>query len=129
MSPSKGNLPVTISYKMTPKEYISDRSSTSWASACSGDIYSGVPIIIPVPVIPSVLRERAIPKSIIRALPSLSIIMLLGFKSRWMTPNRCASTKPSQTCFDTLIAVPILNCPLILIILFKSSPDTYSIVM
>jgi tetratricopeptide (TPR) repeat protein len=51
------------------------------------NMYSGVPIITPAPVIPFASRERAIPKSIIRTFPSLSIMMLFDFKSRCTTPN------------------------------------------
>ncbi len=129
VSPSKGTWPVTISYIITPKEYISDRWSISFPSTCSGDMYSGVPIIIPAPVIPLVLRERAIPKSMIRVFPSLSIIMLLGFRSRWTIPNLCASANPSHTCLAIVIALAVLKGAARLMKLFKSSPDTYSIVM
>jgi len=41
--------------------------------------------------------ERARPKSMIRALPSASIMMLAGLRSRWTTPRRCAATSPSHT--------------------------------
>ena len=108
---------------------MSERGSASFPSACSGDMYSGVPIISPVAVMPFVLREEAIPKSIIRVFPSLSIMMFRGFKSRCTVPKRCASASPSQICLAMEMAFPGFNCPIILIMLFKSSPRTYSIVM
>ncbi|MBA7685182.1 hypothetical protein ES703_93600 [subsurface metagenome] len=85
--------------------------------------------MIPSPVIPSALRERAIPKSIIRAFPSLSIMMFRDFKSLCTTPRWCASASPSHICLAMETALPTLNCPVILIMFFKSSPGTYSIVM
>ena len=46
-SPSNGVVPVSSSYSSTPSEYTSLRvSASSWfTSACSGLMYSGVPII------------------------------------------------------------------------------------
>ena len=38
VSPSKGRVPVAISYRSTPKEKRSDRASTWRPSACSGDM-------------------------------------------------------------------------------------------
>ena len=61
-----------------------------------GDMYSGVPIITLPPSFP--LADRAIPKSMIRALPSLSIMMFCGLRSRWMTPSLWASASPSANC-------------------------------
>jgi len=75
VSPWKGTLPVSISKRMTPREYKSDCWSTPTPSTCSGDMYSGVPMIIPVSVILLVRMDRAIPKSIILAFPSLSTMI------------------------------------------------------
>src|SRR4030042_1907381 len=59
---------------------MSERASASFPPTCSGDMYSGVPIITPPPVIPLALTERAIPKSMIRAPPSRSTMMFWGFR-------------------------------------------------
>ena len=40
-------------------------------------------------------RAFANPKSRIFGLPSGVIMMLSGFKSRWMTPSSCAASSPS----------------------------------
>ena len=85
--------------------------------------------MIPVPVIPSVLSERAIPKSMIRAFPSLSIMMFAGLRSRWTTPNLCASDNPPQTCLPILMMVSVSSLPTLRIRFFRSSPGTYSMVM
>src|SRR4030042_2007609 len=86
---------------------MSEHWSTSLASACSGDMYSGVPISTLGPVIPLSRIDRAIPKSMIFTFPPLSIMILVGFRSRWTTPWLWASVKPSQICFPTLNTVPV----------------------
>ncbi len=49
--PRVGNSPVTISYSMSPRDHTSVRASTGRsASACSGDMYIGVPISEPAAV-------------------------------------------------------------------------------
>jgi hypothetical protein len=62
-------------------------------AACSGDMYVGVPIAMPVAVrreSPS-LMARAMPKSVTIGRPLCwSIRMLSGLMSRWMTPRSCA---------------------------------------
>ena len=40
--------------------------------------------------------ERAMPKSMISASPSASIMMFAGFRSRWTTPAVCAATSPDD---------------------------------
>ncbi len=49
---------------MIPIENRSERASAFMPLACSGDMYSGVPISVPVCVIPGVSSDRATPKSI-----------------------------------------------------------------
>src|SRR5229473_1464531 len=49
---------------MTPREKRSERSVSFSPRACSGDMYSGVPMSAPVCVIPGRFAERAMPKSI-----------------------------------------------------------------
>ena len=73
-----------------------------------------LPIIIPVAVTPCASIERAIPKSMILASPCLSIMMFCGFKSLWTTPSLCASTSPSQICFEMPMASSIDNRSFIL---------------
>ena len=41
--------------------------------------------------------DRAMPKSMISASPSLPIMMFAGFRSRWTTPAACAATRPDTT--------------------------------
>ena len=52
-------------------------------------------MIAPSPVIPPPWSDRAIPKSMILAWPSLSIMMLPGLRSRWVMPSLWASPRPS----------------------------------
>ena len=55
--------------------------------ACSGDIYSGVPITVPAivrpPELPSVPRAK--PKSVRKTQSSSVTIIFEGLMSRWMT--------------------------------------------
>jgi hypothetical protein len=60
--------------------------------ACSGDMYCGVPMDMPVSVMrvpPALLAASAMPKSATSAAPSCSR-MFSGLMSRWMTPWRWA---------------------------------------
>ena len=65
---------------------------------CSGEANSGVPRKVPVSVRwaspPSDLDR---PKSPILTRPSACRKQLDGLTSRWMTPSRCASSRPSMT--------------------------------
>ncbi len=47
VSPVNGAWPVVISYTTTPMLKMSDRASSSRPRACSGDMYCGVPRIVP----------------------------------------------------------------------------------
>ena len=89
-SASNGTRPVSISYRTTAIEYRSEPALTAWPCACSGDRYWAVPMIEPVSVM-SDAPARAIPKSVTLALSASSTITLWGFRSRWMTPRRCAN--------------------------------------
>ena len=44
---AKGNLPVSISWRMTPSEKMSERASAGAPVTCSGDMYPTVPITMP----------------------------------------------------------------------------------
>ena len=48
----KARLPVAISYRIAPSENWSDRKSTGWPLACSGDMYPTVPMTVPGAVAP-----------------------------------------------------------------------------
>ena len=61
-----GWLPLTISYNTQANAYWSLRASTVSAVACSGLMYAGVPIAMPVPVSPALAARDA---SIARAMP------------------------------------------------------------
>ena len=63
--------------------------------SCSGAMYCGVPAS--VEPWSAAAAAVAIPKSVMRTLPSPSIITLAGFRSRWMTPRSCAAAMPAQS--------------------------------
>ena len=65
LSATKGDVPVSISYSTTPSENTSERLSARLPETCSGDMYLGEPRIMPVMVLTSLLRMRAMPKSVI----------------------------------------------------------------
>src|SRR5262249_27606726 len=96
LSPSKGDLPVSISKNTTPKDQISERVVVILPFACSGDMYAAVPRITPALVatalkvgeldsdaVPELLSKAlARPKSRTLTLPSGVIFTFAGFKSR-----------------------------------------------
>ena len=82
LSEWKGMTPDNTSYMIRPTVKISELALSSLHCACSGDMYSIVPSMVPVRVIPSPANERASPKSITTTRPFLSRMMLPGFKSR-----------------------------------------------
>ena len=47
---------------------------------------------------PGMPIERAMPKSMSKALPCRSTMMLAGFRSRWTMPSACAATSPESDC-------------------------------
>ena len=61
-------------------------------------MYAGVPIIAPVTVIDREDVTLAMPKSVTTGRPRVSIRMLEGFTSRWITPSACANRSASDTC-------------------------------
>ena len=69
---------------------MSERASTSWPRACSGERYWAVPITAWVAVIALVASAiaRAIPKSITFTMPASLIMMLPGLMSRCTIPAR-----------------------------------------
>jgi hypothetical protein len=77
---------------MQPTEYRSDAGETSRAIACSGDMYSGVPTVMPSEVSPAwpLAAALAIPKSATFTRPSFVISAFSGLRSRWTIPLRPA---------------------------------------
>ncbi len=96
-SPSKAGTPATISYSSEPSENTSLRWSAAWPPTCSGDMYLGDPIIVPLCVRTSELFIRAMPKSMIFACPSPTSMMLPGLMSRCTTPRACATASAEAT--------------------------------
>ena len=83
-----------ISYSTAPNAHTSARLSTAFPRACSGLIYAAVPTIMPACVAAMLMVGEcsdgaagippifANPKSRTFTVPSVLILMLLGFRSR-----------------------------------------------
>ena len=87
MSALNGTRPVSISNAMQARAYWSARASSAFPIACSGAMYDGVPMTVPVAVSPeteSALRAR--PKSASSGRPAVSRRTFPGFTSRWRIP-------------------------------------------
>ena len=69
-----GGRPVSSSKSMQPVEYRSERASTDWPCACSGERYWAVPMTAWVWVIVALASAmaRAMPKSITLTVPSFA---------------------------------------------------------
>ena len=75
-------------------------------SHCSGDMYAGVPITMPVrvrcepialpPVSFAMPKSSSFTKS--RSRPRCKRMMLSGFRSRWTIPHLCEAESASATC-------------------------------
>ena len=106
-----GVLPVSSSYSSAPRAYTSARVSTSRAesSACSGAMYSSVPITAPISVYivrsaSLLVSALATPKSITfgTGLPSwMATSTFVGLMSRWMTPFWWACCTAEQTATNS----------------------------
>ena len=102
-----GSVPVAISVMRTPSEYRSAAGLSSRPATCSGAMYAGVPIG-PSQVVASGTPSiaRAMPKSVTtaRSLPPCTgtSMTLLGLRSRWRTPSRCAAATPEAILRDQL---------------------------
>ncbi len=95
-------------------------------------MYASVPMTAPAtvivkPVSPAV--DRAMPKSMINAWSSASIMMLAGFRSRCTTLASCAATSPDATCLAIDRARGTGIRPSRSSTLERSEPWTYGIVM
>ena len=85
---------------------MSERASTGRPSACSGDMYSAVPRIVPATVGTDVIvasvdgrsTSFAMPKSSTFARPSPVMTMFAGLMSRWMIPRPCAAASALAIC-------------------------------
>ncbi len=85
--------PVTASHSTTPSANTSARRSTSSDDACSGDMYSILPLRPPGFVCDTRPSARTIPKSITFTAPSNDTRMFCGETSRCTTP----SGRPSES--------------------------------
>ena len=72
--------------------------------------------------------RSAMPKSVMRTLPSPSIITLAGFRSRCSTPRSCAAAMPAQSCRASSIALSCGIRPMRRSSEARSSPSMYSMV-
>jgi hypothetical protein len=72
---ANGCRPVTISYRTTPNEKMSERWSTSWPLTCSGDMYPTVPRTAPAPVasITVVAFPASAPRGVEEDVPRLQV--------------------------------------------------------
>ncbi len=97
LSESNGPRPVAACTITAPSANTSTGGPTSrgrWN--CSGAMYGGEPISLPVSVRRSLSYGREIPKSMTFGPPSVSST-LLGFRSRWITPARWMSRSASAS--------------------------------
>ena len=71
------------------------------AIACSGDMYGGVPIVVPVAVTNAPVSAEsvafAIPKSAIFTPPAPVTMRFSGFRSRWTMPSCSAAASPASS--------------------------------
>ena len=104
-------LPESISYRIAPKEKMSERGSADFPFTCSGDMYPSVPMTTPgsvptdavgrfvcCPVAASFWVSFARPKSRILTRPSVVRKRFSGFKSRWTIPFSWAVASPLAIC-------------------------------
>ena len=101
VDPVNGGSPTSISYVTHSRLYSSLRPSISTLPvACSGLMYAGVPMTVPVCVMwcasPAALSARAMPKSATTAVPPESM-MFSGLMSRCTTPWLCAYASAPAT--------------------------------
>ena len=104
--------PVSSSYSIAPKLKTSEGASTAPPVICSGDMYGTVPITGRArspccsceaasrandsgPAGPGRFTRVAMPKSSTLTGPSGVTITFDGFRSRWITPRRCATATAS----------------------------------
>ena len=111
---------------------MSDRASSFSERTCSGLMYSGVPIIWAVAVIPdpsSGTSRFAMPKSMRRTEPAASSITLPALRSRWMIPASWMACSASATWIATSNASAVGSRPRWRRIWRRLRPSTYSMTM
>ena len=100
VSPPKGSFAVVSSYRMTPSDHTSERTSASAArESCSGDMYKGDPMMARSWVSPCCLADSAVllemPKSSTLTVTAFFAFFarnrFAGLRSRWTMPCACAS--------------------------------------
>ncbi len=74
--------------------------------ACSGAMYAGLPMGVPVLVrrVVSVSMTEATPRSRTRTVPSGRTITLRGFRSRWTIGTACTADRTEHSCATTATA-------------------------
>ena len=103
----------------------------SFAIACSGAMYAGVPTVVPVrvakPLVAAAwLKALAMPKSAILMVPSAVTMRFSGFMSRCTMPRVSAWARPASIPSST----PAIWASVRLRISGRSEPrSTYSIAM
>ena len=102
----------------------------SWAIACSGAMYVGVPTVVPVAVknapVCIFVVALAIPKSAIFTRPSAVTITFSGFRSRCTIPACSPCVSPASSPSST----PLICASVIRPTYGRSDPrSTYSIAM
>ena len=104
------------------------------AAACSGDMYAGVPIDVPICVsVPpgasarAALSAFAMPKSVTTAEPPVRST-LSGLMSRWTIPRSCAYASAFATSRSTPITSVIGSAPCAINRARSDSPSTKGIV-
>ena len=115
---------------------MSQRASAGRPAACSGDMYSGVPIAMPGLVS---RRSRAASASVVFAMPKSSTLTtsaapsrvirktFSGFRSRWTMPCACAAASARQIWLAIRSARAVSTAPSRSMMFPSSTPSRYSI--
>ncbi len=85
----------TISARTTAAENTSARASTGTPAACSGDMYPGVPAMVPAWIS---VRLRAIPKSMTTTRFDRVSMTFSGLRSRCTNPAAWIASRPASSC-------------------------------
>lgn len=106
MAPANGTVPLTSSCSSTPSAYRSVRGPTAPLIACSGAMYAGVPMGVPVWVsrVVSVSSTEATPRSRTTMVPSGRTITLRGLRSRCTIGTACTADSTAHNCAATATA-------------------------
>ena len=96
----KGDLPSTAAYSVAPSEKRSDAGSNSPPWTCSGAMYAGLPMILPVDVSEPSSAVEAMPKSVRTTRRPPHSCTLLGLTSRWTMPSRWVACSASRRALN-----------------------------